>query len=221
VAIVVWALLLATAGGVIAAAVQRNRDDAGKVEALTRVPEAGSALTVTPASLVGTTPPPVVLRNGSDAAIEWAAQSDVPWLQVLPSGGALAPGAELALHVGVTAAAPEGPSRGAVRISGTDGSAAVVRLSTTVERPPEVAATATGCDISVTVEDEGEVRAVELHSVVGGSAERVVPLPAGEAGYAGSLANDSSPTAWWVTASDARGNVGRTPDETVPPDTCP
>ena len=216
------ALLVATTGGVIAAALRTDdADDRGQVEALTRVPDTGSALTVDPSAIEGTTPPPVELTNHSDVAIEWAAESDVAWLRVAPTDGALEPGATIQLQVGVTSAAPEGPARGAIRISGADGSAAVVRLATTVERPPEVAATATGCDISVTVEDEGEVRAVVLHWIEGAGPERVVELPAGDAGYTGRLANGSAPIAWWVTASDARGNVARTPDENVAPGTCP
>lgn len=216
------AVVLATAGGVVAAALRENdADDRRQVEALTRVPEAGSTLTVDPAAIEGNRPPPVVLANGSEAAVEWTAEADVAWLQTVPAHGALEPGARIELQVGVTAEAPEGAARGAVRISATDGSATVVRLSTTVERPPEVAATATGCDISVTVEDEGEVRAVELHWIDGPATERVVPLPAGEAAYTGRLANSAAPIVWWVTASDARGNLARTPDENVAADTCP
>ena len=146
-----------------------------------------------------------MLSNRSDAAVEWVAEPDVTWLQVEPADGTLDPGATAALRVGVTSAAPEGPARGAVRISATHGSATVVRLSTTVERPPELAATATGCDISVTVEDEGEVRAVELHWIEGAAGERVVALPLGDAGYTGRLANSLTPVVWWVTASDGRG----------------
>ncbi|HVF32518.1 MAG TPA: hypothetical protein VM933_05735 [Acidimicrobiales bacterium] len=223
VSITAAALVLATAGGVLAAALRGNDvRDARQVQALTRIPVDGNALSVGPVTLEGTMPPPVVLTNRSDAAIEWTAEADVPWLQVVPAAGALEPGATTELLVGVTSSAPEGPARGAVRISGTDGSAAVVRLSAAVERPPEVAATATGCDISVSVEDEGEVRAVELHWIDGpGAAEGVVELPASAAGHTGRLANSAAPIVWWVTASDARGNVARTPDENVAPDTCP
>lgn len=223
VATVAVAALLAVIGGVVVAAVDREDEDAaGQVDALTRVPAAGSVLVVTPRVLEGSTPPPVVLTNRSDAAVAWVAAPDVGWLQIAPAEGTLEPGSETELRVGVTSAAPEGPARGAVRISGADGSAAVVRLSTIVERPPLVAATASGCDISVTVEDEGEVRAVELHSITGApAAEHVVALAAGGAGYVGRLVNSVLPTSWWVTASDARGNVGRTPDENVPPNTCP
>ena len=221
VAVAAVAVAFATAGGVAAAALRDDGDDGRQVEALTRVPAAGSGLAVSPPTLEGTMPPPVVLTNRSDVAIEWVAEPDVSWLQVQPAHGALEPGADLELRVGVTSAAPEGPARGAVRISGTDGSAAVVRLSSVVERPPELAATATGCDISVTVEDEGEVRAVELHWIEGGGSERVVALAPGDAGYTGRLANSATAVSWWVTASDARGNLARTPDENVAADSCP
>ena len=221
VAAVSAALLVAITGGVVAAAIQDDEPSRDQVDALTRVPTAGSVLVVSPPVLEGTTPPPVVLTNRSGAAIAWVAAADVTWLQIAPAQGTLEPGSETELRVGVTSAAPEGPARGAVRISGADGSAAVVRLSTTVERPPEVAATAAGCDISVTVEDEGEVRAVELHSVEGEMAERVVALAVDDAGYTGRLANGGTNITWWVTASDARGNVARTPDNNVAPNTCP
>ena len=216
------ALLVALAGGVVTAEVRDDDgDDRRQVEALTRVPDTGSALTVAPAAIEGTLPPPVELTNRSDVAVEWEAEADVTWLRIEPADGALEPGATTELRVAVTSSAPEGPARAAVRISGADGSAAVVRLSTTVERPPEVAATATGCDISVTVEDEGEVRAVELHWIGGGAPERVIPLPAGDTGYTGRLANSPTAVTWWVTASDARGNLARTPDENVAANACP
>jgi hypothetical protein len=221
VVIVAAALAVATTGGVVAAAVRHDARDGGQVEALTRVPDAGSALAVDPASLDGTTPPPVILANRADRAIEWTASPDVPWLRVVPAEGTLRPGSRAQLRLGVTAEAPEGDVRGAVRISGTDGSTTMVRLAATVERPPEVAAAAQGCDVTATVDDDGEVRAVELHWREAGGAERVVALPSTDAVYAGRLPNGLAAMVWWVTASDARGNTARTPDENVAPNTCP
>ncbi len=114
--------------------------------------------------------------------------------------------------------------RGAVQIRGRDGSAAVVRLATTIERPPDVAATAEGCAVMATVEDEGEVRTVELHWLEPGGprpTERTAVLLAEAAGYGGRLPNAASPTIWWVTAADARGNRARTGDQSLAPDSCP
>ncbi|HUP87027.1 MAG TPA: hypothetical protein VM143_15340 [Acidimicrobiales bacterium] len=215
------ALLIATAGGGIAAALRHDTHDDRQVEALTRVPVAGSALSVDPPSLDGTTPPPVVLANRADRAVEWAAEADVAWLRVTPSEGTLEPGAKTALRIGVTPEAPEGDVHGSVRVTGTDGSITVVRLAATVERPPNVAATALGCEVAATVDDDGEVRAVELHWRETGGSERVVALPADDAMYSGVLPNATAPMTWWVTASDARGNAARTPDENLSPGSCP
>jgi hypothetical protein len=222
-AIVAAAFVVAVGGGAAVAA--RDAADDGRastqIEALTRLPAGGSALDVDRSSVEGTTPPPVTLSNVADRAVEWTATPDVAWLQVTPSTGTLGPGQRATLRLGVTPDAPEGAVHGAVRISGIEGSTAVVRLSTTVERPPEVGATAQACAIAATVEDEGEVRAVELHWREQ-TVERLVPLRADDAGgYAGALPPSESPMTWWVTASDARGNTGRTPDQHLTAGACP
>ncbi len=214
-------LAAAIVGGIVSALRHRPDDEARQVEALIRIPVAGTSLTVDRAALEGTTPPPVMLANLTDRTVGWAASADATWLLVTPSEGTLEPGARIKLRIGVTPDAPEGSLRGAVRISGNDGSATLVRLSATVERPPEVVATATGCDIAATVEDESEVRAVELHWVEGTASERIIPLPSGAAGYSGRLPNGRAAMVWWVTASDARGNTARTPSENLAAGTCP
>jgi hypothetical protein len=218
-ATVAAALLVALAGGAIVAARDGREGDDGQLEALTRVPAEGSTLTVEPASVEGTTPGPVTLSNHGDGALEWAAAADVPWLTVTPVDGTLEPGGTAELQLGVTPDAPEGDVRGAVRISAVDGSTAVVRLTTVVERPPELAAAAEGCDVAVTVEDEGEIDAVELHWLDGGTT-RSATLLGDESGYAGRLAPTEGARTWWVTASDARGNHARTPDEHLAPGAC-
>jgi hypothetical protein len=188
-----------------------------QVEALTRVPAAGSSLEIDPSAVEGSRPPPVRLRNDDERAVEWTAEADVPWLVVSPAEGTLEPGRSETLQLSVTPAAPEGDVSGAVRVTGTDGSDAVVRLSTTVERPPQLAATAQGCHVVVTVEDDGAIDDVRLHWRE--PAERATPLVAGDAGYAGDLPRGG--LTWWVTATDARGNQSRTPDANLPPDACP
>jgi hypothetical protein len=118
----------------------------------------------------------------------------------------------------VASTAPEGNDKGAVRVTATDGSTTVVRLSTTVERPPVLAAAAQGCHVVATVEDDGEIGAVRLRWR-DGSTDRSLPLVAGDSGYAGDLPRGG--LTWWVTAADARGNQARTPDANLPPDACP
>jgi hypothetical protein len=116
--------------------------------------------------------------------------------------------------------------RGSVQITGRDGSATVVRLAATIERPPDVAATAEGCDVQAVVEDEGEVRAVQLHwydppATPGARGdERIEPMAAGAAAYLAKLPGGAVPITWWVTATDARGNGARTADAVLPPLSC-
>jgi hypothetical protein len=102
-----------------------------------------------------------------------------------------------------------------VTITGSDGSSAVIRVLTTVSHPPDVATTATGCQITAMVEDESEVALVELHWVDG----RTTMQPSGP-GYVASLPPGSAGKAWSVAAKDALGNVTRTPDSALPPGTC-
>lgn len=227
VAIVAGALVVALAGGAAVAALRSEGEPAETIEALTRVPAAGSGLVVSPATVEGRVPPAVRLENRSGEAIDWVAAPDAAWLRVTPAEGRLAAGDSTALRLSVGADAPEGDLRASVQITGRDGSAAVVRLAASIEHPPDVAATATGCDVVAMVEDEGEVEAVALHwfeapATPGGRpTERIVRLLPAAAGYAGRLPDASSPTTWWVAAADARGNTARTADQVLPPSSCP
>lgn len=206
---------VAVGAGAITAA---RRTDPGTptVAALTEVPAEGSALAVSPSVVEGPLAPPVALSNNSGHEVRWEADADVDWLQVAPSEGRLEAGETSTLRLAIGADAPEGDVRGAVRITGAEGSVTLIRVTTTVERPPDVAATADGCAVTVTVEDEGQIRTVELHE---GAA--TTPLPPTSDGYAGRLRNSSIPTFWSVTAVDARGNRTRTPDRLLAANTCP
>ena len=211
------AVVMAVAlGAGIVSATQRNESPVPSVAALTSVPEAGNALTVSPSVVEGPLAPPIALRNTSGREVRWQADADVDWLQVTPAGGTLEAGETSTLRLSIAADAPEGDVRGAVRITGAEGSVTLVRLMATVERPPDVAATADGCAVTVTVEDEGQVSHVELHE-----GTSTTPLPPTSGGYAGRLRNTPTPTLWWVTAVDARGNETRTPDRLLPANTCP
>lgn len=227
VAIVAAAVAVALAGGATVAALRSDGDPDETVEALTRVPAAGSGLAVSPATVEGRVPPAVRLENRSDEAIDWVAAPDATWLRVVPAEGRLAAGESAPLRLSVGADAPEGDLRASVQVTGRDGSAAVVRLAVSIEHPPDVAATATGCDVVAMVEDEGEVEAVALHwfeapdTPGGRPTERIVRLSPAAAGYAGRLPDAASATTWWVAAADARGNSARTADQVLPPSSCP
>lgn len=227
VAIVATAVAVALAGGATVAALRSDGDPDETIEALTRVPAAGSGLAVSPATVEGRVPPAVRLENRSGEAIDWVAAPGATWLRVVPAEGRLAAGESAPLRLSVGADAPEGDLRASVQITGRDGSAAVVRLAVSIEHPPDVAATATGCDVVAMVEDEGEVEAVALHwfeapATPGGRpTERIERLAPAAAGYAGRLPDAASPTTWWVAAADARGNTARTADQVLPPSSCP
>lgn len=214
---------LVGAGVIIGANLRRSGD--GRVEALTHVPRAGSALSVQPGRVAGATLAPVELRNVSRHRVEWSTEADQRWLSSSPSSGKLAAGATVALRIVLAREAPEGDVRGSLRVSGGDGSAAVIRVTTSVEHPPDVAATANGCDVAATVEDESDVQTVELHVLpvrhpAGAAGVTLAMSPAGD-GFGGHLPNAAEATIWWVKAVDARGNAGRTAEATLGPNTCP
>ena len=95
------------------------------------------------------------------------------------------------------------------------------QLSTArVERPPEIAATAQGCHVSVTVEDDGEIDDVRLHWRDGGDRVTARWCRDGEI-YAGDLpaADGARPGASGAT-DDARQRRPRPETRDLPPGAC-
>jgi hypothetical protein len=241
VATVAAALVVARAGGAAAAALRHDDGGAQAVRALTRVPIDGSVLVASPTAVAGPRPRPVRLTNRAERALAWTAVPDAAWLTVSPSEGRLDPGASAVLTLRLVDDAPEGALRGAVQISGDDGSAAMVRIEADVEHPPDVAATLDGCTVAAVVEDEGEVASVELHwyepvdagavgagtgsgrttSAQGRVEERIAAMTATTDGYSARLPSLPSSVPWWVVAADARGNRARTADQVLSPGSCP
>lgn len=224
-AVVAAVIVLAVVVGITRESLRRNRPDSS-LEALTMVPAGGNSLLVSPSSVEGPKPPPVILSNRSDRDLDWQAMTDVPWLRVEPADGRLAPGSTSTLHLAVAPDAPEGDLRGVVRIAAVDGSVSVVRLASTIERPPDVAASVEGCVVFASVEDEGQIRAVELHRATatertGAGPGDVSAMDATSGGYTARIQSGEVPMAWWVTAIDARGNVSRTPESPLPVGACP
>ena len=216
----VVAICVAVVGGVLAAA--GGDDDDTRVQALTRLPASGMTLEVVP-SLVDSAPPEsVVLRNLSGGAVRWHASADKPWVRVSPAIGSLDAGGSERLALELTGDAPEGDVRGAVTITGDDGSTAVVRLRTAVSHPPDVATSIAGCTVTASVEDESEVTDVVLWWRDGGvgGRERSQAMQQGDAGYIGVLPASAGGSSWWVTAADALGNEARTADQQLQPGAC-
>lgn len=201
-------------GGVAATGVDARRHDdrrAASLHALTRLPAVAGSLQLTPAA-VRLPARTVDLANRSGAEVVWEAATDAPWLDVAPERGRLAAGATQRLHF--EAQPPEGEVRATVTVSGDDGSAASATVEGTVEQPPDLGASASGCRVTAVVEDEGEV-ALTLHwrSPAG---EQTSLMSAAATGLVADLPAGAGPLTWWVSAIDGRGNQARTPDVALP-----
>ncbi|MBW3614849.1 MAG: hypothetical protein KY439_06000 [Actinobacteria bacterium] len=210
------AILAAVAGGTYLSNRQPHQT---RVESLTQLPASGGGLQARPTSVAGPLPPPVELTNTSTRAATWVAEPDVAWLEVSPKTGRLDPGKSAELRLALHDS-PEGEVRAVVRISSTDGSATVVRLTATVEHPPDVAAMVRGCDVVATIEDEAEVASVTLHWTEAGD-ERSMPMQPSRDGFGARLPEQREGLVWWVSAVDARGNSSRTAGAALADRSCP
>jgi hypothetical protein len=153
------------------------------------------------------------IRDRASHGVTWRATSGAAWLTVTPAGGRLATGGTATATARVASTSPEGPVQATVTVSADDGSAAATTYATTVERPPDVAASIDGCSVTATADDDSGVATVELHWTSGGS-EHVGAMAATASGYMGSVP-ESTPLTWWVVARDTRGNTARTAPATA------
>lgn len=181
------------------------------LQALTKVPAAAGSLQLVPATVRVATGE-VALVNPGAGTVAWEAATDAPWLHVSPERGRLAAGETQALRL--RGEAPEGEVRALVTVAGDDGSAAATTVEGTVERPPDLTASADGCRVTVVVEDEGEVSLI-LHWR-GSDGERTSVMAGGPDAMVADLPAATAPLTWWVTAVDGRGNQARTPDVALP-----
>ena len=202
-------------GGISAAAVADRRNGADEpdasVEALTRLPAAAGSFRLAPA-VVQLPATEVSLLNGSDDSVAWEAATDAAWLHVTPARGRLAPGRVQVIHL--LGEPPEGDVRATVRVEGDDGSATASVLEGTVERPPDLGASAAGCRITAVVEDEGDV-VLTLHWR-GPDGEHTTVMAVEVNGLVADLPQGQAPLTWWVRAVDGRDNQARTPDNPLP-----
>lgn len=200
--------------GVVAIVVGGGSDERAReasLQALTKMPLAGGSLRLAPSTLqlsAGT----VSLANESASEVAWEATADAPWLEVAPRRGRLGPGRTQSLRL--RGSPPEGEVRASLKVSGDDGSAVAATLSGTVERPPDLGASADGCRVTAAAEDEGNV-VVALHWR-GDGAERTTIMARADNGAVADLPGRPGPLTWWVSAVDGRGNQARTPDVVLP-----
>ena len=196
------ALAVAAIGATAAALVGGNGGRAGRVADLVRVPAGAQLVMVIRGDAVEVT-------NRTRQRVHWRASTDAAWLRIRPDEGNLEPGASAMLRPRVLRGSPEGALRSLITVAGDDGSAAAAVYTTTIERPPDVAAVADGCVVTATVEDTSGVGAVTLHWIdVKGAHD--APMTASADRYSASL--PPGPVTWSVAATDARGNLSRSPE---------
>jgi len=211
-------------GGATAGAVTFSRRGSSprekRIQALTKIPPAGSSLILSP----GTVAPgagKLAVANRSSKQLDWTMQSDMPWLAFTPSSGHLEPKATTIVTVTELRNAPEGSVRAEIRVSASDGSTAAAEMAGDVERPPDVSASADRCTVTAAAEDEADISAVSLHWRAGDKGvETTRAMAESDQGYVAPLPGGPDPLTWWVTATDGRGNTARTPDAILAPGTC-
>jgi hypothetical protein len=192
---------------------------AARIEALTKIPPAGSSLVLSPTTVAPGTAH-LAIANRSSKPVDWTAQSDMPWLSLTPASGRLAPKASTTVTVTELRSAPEGSVRAEIRVSAGDGSTAAAEMAGDLERPPDVSASADGCTVTADAEDASDVTAVVLHWRVSTGVELTRAMAESDQGYVAPLPGGPDPLTWWATATDGRGNEARTPDAVLPPGTC-
>jgi RNA polymerase sigma factor (sigma-70 family) len=187
----------------------------------TPAPAAPASLAVSPARVdlgAAGASATLVVRNGGDEALSWAADPSVPWLRVSLSAGRLGGGELVRVTLSATRdGLPEGDADGRVELT-WDGPARAVAVAMRVEHPPEISgleasppqislapcAQATTTLVGATVTDESALSSVTLRW--GGQS---VPMTQRSGRWFARLGPVSSAgtVPWQVVATDARGNT--------------
>lgn len=211
---VLAAVALVVIGAVAAGAFVGGDDDErpSQVEAMTKVPAASNGLAVRPTVVEGDPSPTVRLRNLRNSETTWNATADHPWVLVEPATGTLAAAESASVVVTFATDAPEGDVVAAITFTADDGSTAVTRVKSNVARDPDIAAERSGCQVIATIEDDSALASVVLHQKAADS----IHMREGDAegSWVATLAGTGGD--WWVTATDALGNEGRTSDQPLP-----
>jgi hypothetical protein len=209
-ALVVAVLAASTAAG--AQVLSRRRSQAHRnqrINALTKVPGAGSALELAPTSLAAETST-VTLRNTRPDPIAWKATSDVSWVDLTPPSGRLDGSGTASITVRLLPSSPEGPVHATVTVTGGDGSVAAVEVTGTVEHPPQVSASIKQCTVRAVTDDP--TPKVRLHWRAASDPEASDTMTLAGDAYQADLPPSAAPLTWWVEVTDALGTTVRTPD---------
>lgn len=176
------------------------------------------ALVLAPAQVSGSVAI-IEVRNTTDRAVAFTATASEPWVHIATPKSRVAARGTRSLTLTALDSAPEGVIRATINVMTLGGAGAVEEIEWTIERAPDLDATATGCDVKVNVVEEGDLASVVLHwrDLTG---EHSVDITSGAEGYNAELAPEGQDLTYWVTALDARGNQARTADQTIPGNAC-
>lgn len=212
IAVATLVVVLAGAGAAVALRDDGNSD----VDELTALP-ANNALQLG-APEVTDNIARIQLRNPSDRAISYQAAMSAEWADVSPRSGRIPARGAVLVIVHALDTAPEGDVRSSLTITTSAGGAMTHEIAWTLERAPDLDATAQGCAVDVHVVEEGDLASFVLHWHDG--VEHSVDITNGADGYQAQLTPEGRPITFWVTAVDARGNQSRTADQVIEPGAC-
>jgi hypothetical protein len=177
------------------------------------------------------------LTNTGGGVLEYRIQAAAPWLRVIRGAeGRIAPGSDLNLAVTVDRSrAPEGEATSELRVTSSSGSA-VLPVRAAVERAPVLAQMeaspqpvaplgcpgATPAQVRATVVEESGLVHVQLHWRTRDRAERMVDMAEEARSWSAPMGPFEGPgnVAWWIEATDIRGNTTLSPTQTLPVVAC-
>jgi hypothetical protein len=230
--VVVAALVAAAAAGLLLA--RRQGGGRGALPAATggRLAVDQDGMALGPLDQKGT----FTLTNTGAEVLEYRVQAGAPWLGVASVEGRIAPGADAVVTVALDRSrAPEGEAASELRVTSSGGSA-VVPVHAAVERAPVLAQIeaspqslvsldcpgATPAQVRVTVVEESGLAQVQLSWRARDGIQRTVGMGEEARSWSASLGpfERSGNVAWWIRATDIRGNTTLSPTQTLPVVAC-
>ena len=206
---------VALIGGVIFGVTRGNGSNA--VRKLTQIP-ARSALALDVPQVTGDTAR-VHLRNPTDHAVSYRAATSAEWATVTPHTGRIPAHDAALLVVRALDSSPEGDVSATLTVTTSAGGALSHDIDWKIEHPPQLDATAQGCEVDVHVVEAGQLTSLVLHWR-DAAGEHTVDIAQSADGYHAQLAAEADPITWWVTAVDDRANQAQTPDQIIQPGAC-
>lgn len=177
------------------------------------------------------------LTNTGRGVLEYRVQAAAPWLGVVRGGeGRISPGSDVTLAVGIDRSrAPEGEAASELRVTSNGGSA-VLPVHAAVERAPVLAQMeaspqpvvplgcpgATPAQVRVTAVEESGMAGVQLHWRTRDQTVRMVEMAEEARSWSAPMGPFEGPgnVAWWIRATDIRGNTTLSPTQILPVVAC-